>query len=376
MYHLTHEQLLNDLHEAYRDAKRHKSSKPYVQHFEAQLDENLQVLADTLYNRTYKAQASTCFIITDPKKREVFAAHFRDRVVHHLYYNYTHELFERTFIQDAYSCIPGRGTHYGIGRLQQHIRQEGRNYSRPCYVLKMDIRGYFMHISRERLLEICLSSLRKMATHRVLKHVAVTWQDKIDMDFVEYLTREIVLLDPIENCHVVGDKSEWDDLPHEKSLFNSPVGCGLPIGNLTSQLYSNIYLNVLDQYMKRTLHCRHYGRYVDDFYVVSADREWLRSLVVPVRAFLHSELQLTLHDGKDAIYPIQYGVSFLGMFLKPWRMTVSRDSIRRMKGKRDAQYANFRTGRLPFLRIATALASFRGILSHGYNARVRKKFEV
>ena len=161
------------------------------------------MLCDELWSRTYQACPSTCFIITDPKKREVFAADFRDRIVHHLYYNYTHELFERTFIQDAYSCIPQRGTLYGVCRLQQHIRSESLNYTIPCYVLKMDIRGYFMHIKRERLLAICLESLRKMSLHRVLKRVPQTWQDKIDMDFIKYLTREIVLLNPIINCNTI-----------------------------------------------------------------------------------------------------------------------------------------------------------------------------
>lgn len=130
MFHLTRSQLLEDLHTAFQDAKRHKSKKVYVQKFEQHLEENLQELCDELWNKMYRPRPSSCFIITDPKKREVFAAAFRDRVVHHLYHNYTHELFERTFIQDAYSCITGRGTHYGIGRLQQHIRQESRNYSR------------------------------------------------------------------------------------------------------------------------------------------------------------------------------------------------------------------------------------------------------
>ncbi len=376
MYHLTRSKLLIDLQEAFRSAKKHKSGKPYVQHFEQRLDENLQVLCDELWNRTYKPRPSTCFIITDPKKREVFAAAFRDRVVHHLYYNYTHELFERTFIQDAYSCIPRRGTHYGIMRLQQHIRQESRNYSQPCYILKMDIRGYFMHISRERLLEISLATLRRMATHRILKRVPLTWQDRIDMEFVEYLTREIVLLDPTENCHIAGDKSDWIDLPHDKSLFHSPNGCGLPIGNLTSQLYSNIYLNELDQYMKRVLHCRHYGRYVDDFYVVSSDREWLRSLVPQVRIYLKQELRLTLHEGKARVYPLPYGVPFLGMYLKPWRMVVSRDSVRRMEGKRETLYADFLAGRMPLLRYASAIASFRGILSHGSNRQALNEFTL
>lgn len=376
MYQLTREQLLEDLYEAFRDAKRHKSKKVYVQRFEQRLERNLQVLCDELWTRTYKPHPSTCFIITDPKKREVFAADFRDRIVHHLYYNYTHELYERTFIQDSYSCIPKRGTHYGISRLQQHIRQVSYNYSRPCYVLKMDIRGYFMHIDRARLLEICLASLRKMATHRVLKHVPQLWQDRVDMSFVEYLTQEIVLLDPICACRVIGGQDDWRDLPHDKSLYNSLAGCGLPIGNLTSQLFSNIYLNVLDQYMKREMHCRHYGRYVDDFYVVSDDKAWLHSLVKPVRLFLSEALHLTLHEGKVQVYPLQYGVSFLGMYVKPWRITVSRDSIRRMCSKQLSLFREWRAGAISLMRVATANASFRGILSHGYNEQMRYIFSL
>lgn len=376
MYHLTPSQLLSDLHTAFQDAKRHKAKKAYVQKFEHYLDENLQELCDELWNRTYQARPSSCFIITDPKKREVFAADFRDRIVHHLYYNYTHELFERTFIQDAYSCIPKRGTLFGVERLHQHIRSESLNYTIPCYVLKMDIRGYFMHINRERLLGICLKTLRKMATHRVLKHVPLLWQDKIDMDFVKYLTREIVLLNPISNCNVIGNPVEWTNLPHDKSLFHSPKGCGLPIGNLTSQLFSNVYLNELDQFMKRELHCKHYGRYVDDFYVVSSNREWLRSLVKSVRDFLNDALYLSLHEGKVIIHPIQYGVPFLGMILKPWRMTATRASIRRMKEKNDILHNDFYKGEVPVMRVATALASFRGILTHGFNKRQITGFKI
>lgn len=139
---MTRDELLNDLRQAYLDARRRKRNKPYQQRFEANLESNLESLCDALWNRTYKPLPSDCFIVTDPKRREVFAAHFRDRIVHHLYFNYTHELFERTFIQDSYSCIKGRGTHFGIHRLRQHILQESRNYTRNCYVLKMDIRGY------------------------------------------------------------------------------------------------------------------------------------------------------------------------------------------------------------------------------------------
>lgn len=98
-----------------------------------------------------------------------------------------------------------------------------------------------------------------MGNHKISKHRVASWKEKIDMDFVKYLTQEIVLLDPTRECRFIGPKSEWDELPHDKSLFHSPKGCGLPIGNLTSQLFSNVYLNVFDQFMKRELRCRHYG---------------------------------------------------------------------------------------------------------------------
>ena len=277
-YRLTRKALILDLHAAFQLAKRHKSNKPYVQHFERKLKRNIEQLADDLLNRTYKPEPSTVFIVERPKKREVFAAQFRDRVVHHLYYNYTHELFERTFIADTYSCIEGRGTHYGIERLAQHIRQESHSNQRECYVMKMDKRGYFMHIDRQILLNIVLKTLRRMANHRIARGHKLTWNNWIDMDFVAWLSEEIIMLDPRQNCKIVGTVEDWEGLDHSKSLFYTMDGCGLPIGNLTSQLLSNVYLNEFDQYMKRTLKCKHYGRYVDDSFVVSTDKEWLLSL--------------------------------------------------------------------------------------------------
>lgn len=136
---LSWEQLLCDLRQAYYDARRHKRNRHYQRMFEAHLEENLLVLCDDLYSRTYQAGQSSCFLVKDPKLREVFAAQFRDRIVHHLYYNYTHRMLERTFIADSYSCIKGRGTHYGINRLEHHICQVSENWKQPCYVLKMDI---------------------------------------------------------------------------------------------------------------------------------------------------------------------------------------------------------------------------------------------
>ena len=327
-YTLTKKALLLDLYAAYACAKQHKASKPYVLHFRKYLDKNLRKLCDDLWKRKYKPEPSSCFIVMRPKQREVFAAQFRDRVVHHLYYNYTHVLYERTFIQDSYSCIPGRGTHYGVERLEKHIRQESRNYTRKCYALKLDKRGYFMHIDRNKLLKITIGTLDKMSAHKLGKGVH-TWNDYLDMDFVKWLSTEIIMLDPKTNCHIVGSVKDWEGLDHNKSLFYTNDGCGLPIGNLTSQLLSNVYLNSFDQYMKRELGCKHYGRYVDDSFVISSDKEWLLSLIPKIRAFLKEKLGLDLHMGKLHIIDVSLGVEFLGAFVRKFRTYVSRASLGR-----------------------------------------------
>ncbi len=375
-YTLTYGQLYADLYQAYLDARRHKRNRPYQRRFEECLDDELKSLCDELWTRSYKARPSFCFIINEPTKREIFAADFRDRIVHHLYYNYVHELYERTFIQDSYSCIKGRGTHYGIKRLQQHIRQCSQNYRYPCYVLKMDIRGYFMHINRELLCKIAVDVLRRMAGRRVCR-TGKMWRELIDMPFVEYLTEQIVLLNPVENSLRIGKAIEWEALPKSKSLFYSRSGCGLPIGNLTSQLFSNVYLNCFDQYMKRNLKCTHYGRYVDDFYIVSPDREWLKSLVPIVRVWLDEQLGLTLHEGKIKVYNVNHGVDFLGAYLKPWRNYICNRTLRRMN-KRISQLkpgADAEAGKAAsedLTHLSASLNSCMGVLSHYKTYRIRE----
>lgn len=364
-YTLTRKALILDLHAAYQCAKRHKGSKLYVQHFERKLSQNIEKLADDLLSRTYQPEPSTVFIVKHPKKREVFAAQFRDRVVHHLYFNYVHELFERTFIADTYSCIEERGTHYGIDRLRHHMRQESHNWQRDCYVMRLDKRGYFMHIDRQILLDIVLRTLSKMSHRRITKGHRLTWGDWIDIDFVKWLSREIVMLDPKVNCRMVGSVSDWEGLDHSKSLFYTMDGCGLPIGNLTSQLLSNVYLNEFDQFMKRTLHCKHYGRYVDDSYVVSSDKEWLLSLVPAIRTFLSDRLHLELHMGKLHVTKASQGAEFLGGYAKPYTTYISNQSLRRMKNNIDAM--NLRNPQKAW----ASVCSFLGVLSHydSYNIR-------
>lgn len=217
------QQLLTDLYRAYKDARRHKRNKSYQQSFEYHLETNLMELCDELLCRTYKPRPSTCFIIHDPKMREVFAADFRDRIVHHLFYNYTHVLFERTFIADSYSCIKGRGTHYGIKRLLHHIRSASDNYRQSCYVLQIDIRGYFMSIHRPTLLRLCRETMEKMRTHRSDVE-GKTWEEKLDYRFVYYLLEQIISVNPVENCIKLGKSSEWI-FALLSTLYISPFKC-------------------------------------------------------------------------------------------------------------------------------------------------------
>lgn len=364
---LTRDKLMTDLYVAFEDAARHKHKMSYVQKFEKHLHRNLDELCDDLMSRKYKAQPSKCFVIDYPKKREVFAAIFRDRVVHHLYFNYAHDIFERTFIADTYSCIKGRGTHYGIDRLRQHIRQESRNWQLPCYAMNLDIRGYFMHINRKRLLDISTDTLLKMASHRVNQHYHERWCDLRDIDFLLWFTEQIVMLDPKVSCDVVGDYTNWVGLDRNKSLFFTPEDCGLPIGNLTSQLFSNVYLNVFDQFMKRELKCEHYGRYVDDAFLVSRDKHWMLSLIPDIRNFLSEQLGLDLHMGKLHIRDILHGVEFIGAFVKPYRTYASNKTIQRMNGKiQELDVRNTDKALHP-------VNSFLGVLGHSATYNIRRE---
>ena len=361
------ENLLADLIVAYHDARRHKRGRDYQTHFEMNQEQELVRLRDELLERRYVARPSSCFIIHDLKMREVFAAAFRDRVVHHLFYNYTHELFERTFIADSYSCIEGRGTHYGIGRFRHHLLSCSQNWSRPCYVLKLDVKGYFMSINRARLLARCRDLLARAKCSQIANvtnvhklqmangggagmlrtDICICGTDGncgqlgfvnnetawIDWSLIDYLLESICMLDPLKNCRVVGDRSEWHRLPKEKSLFHSKPGCGLPIGNLSSQLFSNIYLGIFDDFMKRGMKCRHYGRYVDDAYVVASSKEELCGIVPQARDFLRDELELELNEEKVRVIDAYKGVEFLGAYVKPYRTYPSSRTLHRMRGR-------------------------------------------
>jgi len=358
-------ELLYELFKAYFDARRNKRNTINALTFERNFEEEIFNLYHEINERIYKPRPSICFIVNYPVKREIFAADFRDRIVHHYLYNCLSPIFETLFINDSYSCRKGKGTHYGIKRIDHFIRSCSSNYKKNCYILKLDIRSYFMSMNRTILFE-------KLAL--ILKNKYKKYG--IDLTLMLYLIKETIFNDPKENCIVKGKRSDWFGLPRDKSLFFAKKNCGLPIGNLTSQLFSNIYLNDFDHFVKRDLKIQYYGRFVDDFVLLHRDKDYLISLVPVIRDYLKNYLKLELHPNKIYLQHFSKGVKYLGVIIKPYRKYISN----RTKGNfynKIKEYNNLIDMRTPdpdtLKQFQACMNSYLGMLKHFSTYNLRKK---
>ena len=321
-------QLRDDVFKAYFDARKNKRNTKAQLAFEINAEHNIMELYRELLERTYEPGTSMCFITHRPVIREVFASQFRDRVVHHLLYNYIAPIFEKGFIYDSYSCRKGRGTLFGIKRLDHHIRSCTNNYTQPAYVLKLDVQGYFMNIDKHLLYDIVNKTMKKHWEKHGVDHRVPARND----EFIDFLIRSVIFKDPTRDCVIRGSGKEWKLLPVSKSLLlKKNKDIGLPIGDLTSQLFSNIYLGELDNYVKRVLKEKHYGRYVDDFYIVHPSKQHLKEQIPKIEEFLVETLHLHLHPKKVYLQPYQHGVAFLGAFVKPHRIYVVPRCLKLMR---------------------------------------------
>jgi hypothetical protein len=197
--------------------------------------------------------------------------------------------------------------------LKKAIRGESDNYTKDAYILKLDIKGYFMNIKKDVLMSQVMKVLNKFS-----------YKLKVSLDFVSYLIKMIIYHDPTKDASIKGDRSDWAGLPYDKSLFNAQKGTGLPIGNLTSQLFGNIYLHDLDKFVKYKLGFRYYGRYVDDFFMVCKDKQRLKQAMKKIEIFLKENLSLHIHPGKIYFQHIKMGVKFLGVLIKPYRVYIDK----------------------------------------------------
>ncbi|MDD3262529.1 MAG: RNA-directed DNA polymerase [Candidatus Absconditabacteria bacterium] len=350
------DQLLFDIFKAYYDARCNKRNTISQLEFELNFEHSLFQLYDELSTGTYTIGQSICFIICDPVKREVFASSFRDRIVHHLIYNYIYNFFDRHFIHDSYSCRLNKGTHYGIKRLDYFIRYCSQNYKKDCYILKLDIKSFFMSIDKTILKQ------------KITEKLSSFEYSSLDKKRLFSLLYQIIDHDPTQNYLFKGNTSDYDGLPKEKSLFHGGKNKGIPIGNLTSQLFANIYLDDFDKFMKYELGIKYYGRYVDDFVIIHHDNEYLKSLLPIIKRYLTEKLQLTLHPNKIYLQHYSKGVKFLGAYLKPWRIYIHRRTLENFKRKMK---------QLPLLgnkkEELNIINSYLGILRHGKNFVFRKR---
>ena len=358
------QQLLLDLFRAYFDTRKNKRKTANALAFEADYENKLFKLYEEIINRKYKIGQSICFMVDKPIKREIFAADFRDRIVHHLIFNYINPIFEKHFIKDSYSCRIGKGTSEGIRRVGHFIRSCSENYQKDCFILKLDIQGYFMAMDRSILYKKIESKLRTVKNA------------DFDIELILYLIYTVIFNDPTKNCHIKGKRSDWNGLPKSKSLFFSKQGRGFPIGNLTSQLFGNIYLDELDHLVREKFGIKRYGRYVDDMVFVHRDKEFLKSVVSKIKDYLKIELGLTLHPQKIYLQYYKKGVYFLGVFIKPYRIYIGKKTKQNFYSKiriwNEVEKTEGIVSNEKLVKFIACANSYLGIMGHYKTYRLRK----
>ncbi len=283
---------------AYLDYRKGKRKTIHALDFEFKLEKNLLELYEDLVTGRYQIGKSIAFVVEQPKVREIWAATFRDRVVHHIIYNRLSPRFYPSFIRHSFACIPGRGVLDGSDRLWAGMRSQTQNWQNPAYYAQGDVRNFFVSIDKNILFSLL--------------------SPKICEPWLLSLTKQVVFHDPRLNCVLKSKREVFDRVPSHKSLWNSPPHVGLPIGNLTSQFFANVYLDVLDQFVKHTLQAKYYFRYVDDWVILDPSPKILNQHFDAIDSFLHENLKLKLHPFKKRIAPLALGIDFTGFIHKPF----------------------------------------------------------
>lgn len=347
--------LYGELFVAYLAARRGKRRTRDEHLFEINLSVNLMNLTHEIINHEYKPGRGIAFVVKDPVVREIFAAQFRDRIVHHLLYNWSAEWWERHLDRDSYSCRKGKGTLYGVRQLQHYMLSMSNNGRNKAYVIKLDIQGYFMSLPRKGLYERIMWGLKRQFNSHGLKY-----------ELSKYLWREIIFDDPTLGVQIRGRREYWRLLPKNKSMFHQPEGQGIVIGNLTSQLLSNIYLDQLDRFVKFELGYKAYGRYVDDFFIIVDDDHYHQALrdIKAMEEFLLS-INLVLHPKKRYIQEINQGVQFTGAIVYPNRILPGRRlQVNFAKGMRQVAEGN---------RSPDSVPSYMGLVKHFKHKKLEKE---
>ncbi len=319
---------LENLFLAWREFRKGKSKKLDVQEFEFNLEDNLFQLHQELKVKTYQHYHYTAFNICDPKPRRIHKACVRDRVLHHAVFRVLYPLFDKGFIHDSYSCRLGKGTHRAVSRLEKFCRQLNQNNHKNIFALKCDIRKFFDSIDQDVLLELISRKVKDNGTLWLLEKIVKS--------------------------------------------FEKDAGKGLPLGNVTSQLFANIYLNEIDQFAKHGLEVKYYFRYCDDFVILGKDKEDLSGLIPLIGDFLKDKLKLTLHSDKIIIRKHLQGIDFLGYVVLPYYRVLRTKTKRRILRKLKNKYQGLENNAISKESFNQALQSYFGVLKHCCGYKIEK----
>jgi RNA-directed DNA polymerase len=319
---------ISNLFSAWDEFKRGKTKKQDVAAFAENLEEHVFGLARELSKGVYRHSPYSSFFIADPKRRNIHKAIVKDRLVHHAIFRVLEPMFDKTFIYDSYSSRRKKGIHKAHERFRSFAWKLSRNNTRTVWILKCDIRRFFDSVD-----------------HAILGRMLEKHVDEQTFGLLKGIIRS----------------------------FEKTPGKGIPIGNLTSQLFSNLYLNLLDQYMKRRLSIKHYIRYADDFVVISRSKEELFALVPVIRDFLQTELLLELHPDKVLIRKWHQGVDFLGYVMFPHHILLRTRTKRRAMWKLTSKQRLFEEEKITEESLRQSAASYFGMLSHARGRTIRKQ---
>lgn len=327
---------LNNLTIAYKNAIKQKRFQKSILSFEKNLGSNLLRVQKQLRNKTYRHGSYNFFTIYEPKKREISAAPFKDRIVHHAVYQILEPIYDNNFIYDSYACRKGKGTHAAVKRLKKFL-QSHYDKTDQTYALKCDVSKCFPSINHQILIKIL---------QKTIKEQKLMW-----------------LLEEIISSYESDDR--YNHLFASDSHFIQDRPRGIPIGNLTSQLFMNVYLNELDQFMKHNLRAQYYLRYVDDFIILHSSKPYLHQLTEKIRNFLSDELFLTLHPKKVRVFPVEQGVDFLGYVVFKNHIRLRSTNVKKFKKRLKKFKKQFRLGQISKDKIKASITSW---LAHAQQA--------
>jgi hypothetical protein len=284
----------DDVLTAYQHCRVGKPASVQQSRFELKVSENILNLVSDIHKRKYKPGQATCFVVTHPKPREIFAANYQDRIVHHLIVSRLEPIWEPKFINTSFACRTGKGTHGALQNLKAQVRKISRGGKLPVFVLQLDLAAFFVSIHRPTLKDLFLKDLNPRAEQ------------------LRWLIETYMNHDPRQNVRMLCTPAVHASIPKEKSWFNRAPDDGLPIGNLTSQFGANVYLNDLDHWIMRTLKPMGYLRYMDDLTLLHSDRSFLEPLEKPINDWLKKYRFMELNPKKSSLSDLRDGINYLG----------------------------------------------------------------